>query len=146
LSTDDEFQLADSAKLPNPGALSRDRGIFVVNGERVVYRDRDVLGNTVAVLHRGTAGTGATTHRAGDFVADLSAKSQITAAYNMVSSRLADIDRGLIPVAGEDNTARLATVVANAGTQHPYNVRLGSGTMPLNSETSNQFVRFLLAK
>lgn len=146
LSTDDEFQLADASKLPNPGALSRDRGIFVVNGERVVYRDRDVLGNTVAVLHRGTAGTGATTHRAGDFVADLSDKSQITAAYNMVSSRLADIERGLIPVAGEDNTARLAAVVSDAGTRHPYNVRLGSGTMPLNSETSNQFVRFLLAK
>jgi hypothetical protein len=40
-------------------------GILTVDGERIMYRDRDTEANTVSGLLRGTAGTGATAHAAG---------------------------------------------------------------------------------
>jgi len=46
-------------------------GILTIDGERIMYRHRDTVANTVSGLLRGTAGTAITTHTAG------------TAVYNM---------------------------------------------------------------
>jgi hypothetical protein len=40
-------------------------GILTVNGERILYRSRDTVANTVSGLLRGTAGTAITTHDVG---------------------------------------------------------------------------------
>ena len=39
-------------------------GILTINGERIMYRSRDLVDNTVSGLLRGTAGTAITTHAA----------------------------------------------------------------------------------
>jgi hypothetical protein len=60
----------------NAAALSQpnlDKGIFgvlTVNGERIMYRTRDVVTNTVSGLIRGTAGTGAAEHAVDALVYD----------------------------------------------------------------------------
>ena len=43
-------------------------GILTVDGERIMYRDRDTVDNTVSGLLRGTAGTAITTHDADTYV------------------------------------------------------------------------------
>jgi cell wall-associated NlpC family hydrolase len=43
-------------------------GILTVNGERILYRNRDTVTNTVSGLLRGTAGTAITTHNTGTYV------------------------------------------------------------------------------
>jgi len=43
-------------------------GILTVNGERILYRNRDTVTNTVSGLLRGTAGTAITTHNVGTYV------------------------------------------------------------------------------
>jgi hypothetical protein len=43
-------------------------GILTINGERILYRNRDTEANTVSGLLRGTAGTAISTHELGTYV------------------------------------------------------------------------------
>ena len=43
-------------------------GILTIDGERIMYRHRDLEANTVSGLLRGTAGTAITTHESGTYV------------------------------------------------------------------------------
>ena len=46
-------------------------GIIMIQGERIMYRERDLFNNTVSSLLRGTGGTGAADHPVGSVVTDL---------------------------------------------------------------------------
>ena len=46
-------------------------GVIMINGERIMYRERDTENNTVSGLLRGTAGTAAAQHSTGAIVTDL---------------------------------------------------------------------------
>jgi hypothetical protein len=46
-------------------------GIITINGERIMYRNRDTVTNTVSSLLRGTAGTAVTSHSVGTNVYDM---------------------------------------------------------------------------
>jgi len=43
-------------------------GLITINGERITYRNRDTITNTVSGLRRGTAGTGVASHHVGSYV------------------------------------------------------------------------------
>jgi len=67
----DEIFVADATALSEPNL---DLGIFgavIIDGERIMYRVRDLSLNKISSLLRGTAGTGAAPHAAGTDVTDL---------------------------------------------------------------------------
>ena len=60
----------DAGKISDPNLSAGIVGVVSINGERIMYRERDVALNTISGLRRGTAGTAAAAHVAGEFVYD----------------------------------------------------------------------------
>ena len=58
----DIIYVADAGALPQPNLANNIWGAITINGERIMYRVRDLNTNTVSSLLRGTAGTAATNH------------------------------------------------------------------------------------
>jgi hypothetical protein len=67
-STDNIIYVADASVLDEPDLSSNIWGSITINGERINYRERDIVNNTVSSLRRGTAGTGAADHDVGSLV------------------------------------------------------------------------------
>ena len=57
--------VVDASRLSEPDLEMGIFGIVTIDGERIMYRERDALLNTITGLIRGTAGTGAAEHAAG---------------------------------------------------------------------------------
>ena len=75
-AADDIIYVADASILGTPDLTNGVFGIVIINGERITYRERDLVANTVSGLRRGTAGTGVPAlHSTDDVVHDVSAKS-----------------------------------------------------------------------
>jgi hypothetical protein len=62
----------DASHLNEPNFEAGIWGVLTINGERIIYRDIDLVNNTVSSLLRGTGGTGAANHIAGSYVYDMS--------------------------------------------------------------------------
>ena len=60
--SDDVIYVKDAGHLPQPDLTNGTFGLITINGERITYRERNTVNNTVSGLRRGTAGTGADTH------------------------------------------------------------------------------------
>jgi hypothetical protein len=60
--TDDVIYVDDASALAAPALADNIWGILIVNGERIMYRERDIAANTVSSLRRGTAGTAIAPH------------------------------------------------------------------------------------
>jgi hypothetical protein len=56
--TDDVIHVANASALTQPNVAVNRWGVLTVNGERIMYRNRNTVLNTVSSLRRGTAGTG----------------------------------------------------------------------------------------
>lgn len=67
----DVIYVTDASKLSQPNLSAGIFGVITIDGERILYRQRDTAANTVSGLQRGTAGTGATSHAAGMPVYDM---------------------------------------------------------------------------
>lgn len=67
----DVIYVDDASKLSAPNLTTGQLGVITINGERIMYRVRDVINNTVSDLRRGTAGTAADAHEAGADVYDI---------------------------------------------------------------------------
>jgi hypothetical protein len=78
---------ANVAFLRNAGALTEPKladgifGICTINGERIMYRERNTALNTISGLMRGTAGTAATSHTVGTEVYDMGRGNLIAEEY-----------------------------------------------------------------
>ena len=57
-STDDTIYVYNASALDEPNLPADVWGVITINGERIMYRERDTVNNTVSGLLRGTAGTG----------------------------------------------------------------------------------------
>ena len=57
-------------------------GIVTINGERITYRERNLIYKKVRGLRRGTAGTGRVAHAASAAVTDVSSKSFVQWDYD----------------------------------------------------------------
>jgi hypothetical protein len=62
LAGDDTVYVVDADALDEPALASNIWGVLTVNGERIMYRERDTVNNTVSGLLRGTAGTAIADH------------------------------------------------------------------------------------
>lgn len=69
--SDDIVYVVDAGALDEPALASNIWGVLTVNGERIMYRERDTVNNTVSGLLRGTAGTAIAEHSVDSVVYNL---------------------------------------------------------------------------
>jgi hypothetical protein len=69
-STADIAYVANAGQLSEPDLEMGIFGVVTIDGERMMYRARDVVANTISGLMRGTAGTAAADHNTGADVYD----------------------------------------------------------------------------
>jgi hypothetical protein len=67
----DTVSVVDAGALAEPDLANNIWGVLTVGGERIMYRERDLVTNTVSSLLRGTAGTAADSHVTGSVVYNL---------------------------------------------------------------------------
>jgi len=85
--TDDIIYVDDASVLGTPDLAMAKFGILIINGERITYRERDLLNNTVSGLRRGTAGTGIPSlHTTNDVVYDVSAQGLVPGTARIISN------------------------------------------------------------
>jgi hypothetical protein len=80
-ATADVIYVADANALSEPNLPQGIFGLITIDGERIAYRTRDTVNNTVSGLRRGTAGTGAANHSAGAAVYDIGAGNRLPQEY-----------------------------------------------------------------
>jgi hypothetical protein len=73
--------VTDASRLIQPNVELNIWGVITIDGERIMYRERDVTNNTVSSLIRGTDGTGATEHFVGTNVYDMSSGNLLPLRY-----------------------------------------------------------------
>ena len=82
-ATDDVIHVRDASVLTEPDLSDSGNswGVLTINGECIMYRERDVITNTISSLRRGTRGTGAADHAAGSLVYDMSRGNLLAPEY-----------------------------------------------------------------
>ena len=71
----------DAGALAAPDLANNIWGVLTVNGERIMYRERDLVTNTVSSLLRGTAGTAVDLHSIDSIVYNLNRDNLAPAIY-----------------------------------------------------------------
>jgi hypothetical protein len=79
--TDTIAYVADASRLGTPDLVSGVFGVVTIDGERIMYREKNLALNTISGLMRGTAGTGAADHATGASVYDMGRSNLLPAAY-----------------------------------------------------------------
>jgi hypothetical protein len=77
----DIIYVANAAALTEPNLPAGRLGVITIDGERIMYRNRDTALNTLSGLRRGTAGTGAAAHSTGAAVYDIGAGNLLDQQY-----------------------------------------------------------------
>jgi len=77
----DVIRVDDASQLNEPNLPQGIFGLITINGERIAYRNRDIVNNTISGLRRGTAGTAAAEHAAGSAVYDIGLGNLLPAQY-----------------------------------------------------------------
>jgi hypothetical protein len=83
----------DAGALAEPDLANNIWGVLTVNGERIMYRERNLVTNTVSSLLRGTAGTAVALHSVGATVYNLNRDNLAPGIYQdhyLGSNTLAD--------------------------------------------------------
>jgi len=80
-ATGDVISVRDASKLDEPNLAQGKFGLITINGERITYRNRNVINNTLSGLRRGTAGTGAADHVAGSAVLSIGSGNLLPVQY-----------------------------------------------------------------
>jgi hypothetical protein len=70
-ATADIVYVRDASALTQPNLPDGIFGVCTINGERIMYRERDTALHTISGLMRGTGGTAATSHTVGTEVYDI---------------------------------------------------------------------------
>jgi len=78
---DDVIYLEDASTQGQPNLDANIWGVLTVNGERIMYRQRNLVNNTISSLLRGTAGTGAANHASGSIVYNLGRANLLPEQY-----------------------------------------------------------------
>ena len=77
----DIIYVTNAAALTEPNLTAGRLGVITIDGERIMYRNRDTALNTLSGLRRGTAGTGAAAHSVGAAVYDIGAGNLLDQQY-----------------------------------------------------------------
>jgi hypothetical protein len=115
---DDEIFVHDASTLAEPDLSTNIWPALTINGERILYRERDLSTNSVRSLLRGTAGTAIAEHETDDLVYNLSIGNLAPLEYQdyLVSDTLVgdatttQFTAVNVNIAFEDSTIRDETV------------------------------------
>ena len=77
----DIIYVADASRLSQPDLTNGIFGFVTIDGERISYRERNTIDNTVSGLRRGTAGTGCASHAVGVAVYDIGIINMLPPQY-----------------------------------------------------------------
>jgi hypothetical protein len=121
--TDDTISVVNATALPEPDFANNVWGVITINAERIMYRERNTVNNTVSGLLRGTAGTAITAHVEGATVYNLGRDNLLPEAYqNYIVSNTFEGDGSsteftatLIDLAQDDSTLRADTLEVYVG-------------------------------
>lgn len=80
-ATADVIYLKDASRLTEPDLANGVFGVCTIGGERIMYRNRNTVLNTVSGLMRGTAGTAADDHYLGQEVYDMGRGNLLSVDY-----------------------------------------------------------------
>jgi hypothetical protein len=80
-ATGDIVYVNNASRLTAPNLPAGRLGVITINGERIMYRQRDTALNTISGLRRGTAGTGAAAHAVNSEVYDIAAGNLLSEEY-----------------------------------------------------------------
>jgi hypothetical protein len=82
LSASDDVVYVDNAgALQQPNVAINIWGVITIGGERIMYRERNTVNNTVSGLLRGTAGTSAYAHAVGSTVYNMGSGNMLPAQF-----------------------------------------------------------------
>jgi len=84
--TSNTIVVANSAVLFTPDPTTNMPGVVYINGERITYYTKNDGTNTLGQLRRGTLGTGANVHYAGDTVMSGSINQTVPDSYHMANT------------------------------------------------------------
>jgi hypothetical protein len=123
LATDDVIHVDDASKLSEPNLDINIWGIITINGERIMYRERNVTNNTISSLLRGTAGTAAADHPIRSDVYDMGLGNLMPLVYQnyvVSSTSLGDASTTTfiasgVNISNDDSTIRDETVEVYVG-------------------------------
>ena len=126
---DDVIYVDNASALSEPDFAANIWGVITINGERIMYRDRDTVANTVSSLLRGTAGTGADAHEVGSNVYDMGRGNLLATQFQdyIVSNTI--LANGATTVFIADN---ISLAFANAVVWN-YSNTYDQGTIVVNS-------------
>ena len=79
--TDDTISVANAGALIEPNFADNVWGVITIDAERIMYRYRDTVNNTVSGLLRGTAGTSITAHSNGATVYNMGRGNLLAKEY-----------------------------------------------------------------
>jgi hypothetical protein len=128
-STADIAYVANARQLSNPDLAAGVFGVVTIDGERIMYRARDTVANTISGLIRGTAGTGAASHSTGASVYDMGRGNLLPDQFQdyIVSDSSMGDDSTIIFYAPsiafasfEDSTVETSAVEVYVGGQRQY--------------------------
>lgn len=80
-ATADIIYVDNASNLSEPNFAANLWGVVTIDGERIMYRERDTTANTISSLLRGTAGTGADSHAVGANVYDMGRSNALPMQY-----------------------------------------------------------------
>ena len=130
----DIMHVDNAAALSEPNLSINLWGVLTINGERIFYRTRDTVNNTLSGLRRGVSGTAVAAHAAGAVVYDENVNNLLPKFYQDIT--LPGFDIGGYDISAAD----MPTTVG----QSWYD--LGDGTVSDGvalQEATNQAARFL---
>ena len=114
-ATDDVIYVVNADALDQPEPIKNIWGVLTINGERIMYRERDTVTNTVSSLLRGTAGTATTSHTIGSVVYEMGRSNLLPEQYqNYVVSNIDTVTRQY-PL-GDGSTVTFTADAINLGT------------------------------
>jgi hypothetical protein len=120
LSTLDDVIYVDNASaLDQPDLASNIWGVITINGERIMYRERNTANNTVSSLRRGTAGTAVAEHSTGSLVYSLGLGNYLPQQFqNYIDSNYFLADGSTTTFVADNITFNAgATALAQAATE-----------------------------
>jgi hypothetical protein len=127
---DDIIYVDNASALDNPNIANNIWGVLTINGERVMYRERNTVNNTVSGLLRGTAGTAVTEHVVGSLVYEMGRGNLLPVDYQnyIVNTSVLANGTTVLFVAGNiDITTLDSTTVEEAVEVYVGGIRITSG-------------------
>jgi hypothetical protein len=113
--TDDIVYVANAGALDSPSLVDNIWGVITINGERIMYRERDTVTNTVSSLLRGTAGTAVAAHSTSALVYDMGRGNLLPEQYQNYIVTNINTDTRQYPL-GDGSTVTFTANAINLGT------------------------------